>query len=80
MNKLIKKIIHFKAREEKNLEGVELWKVQWYARNGSFNHDWNIVAEVFTNKKDAEFFYNQLREARKLLKYTENINLELIKM
>lgn len=75
----IKKIIHLPAREEQNLEAVELWAVRWRSRHGEGYYDYRPVMEVFTNRVDAEVFARELREAQKLLRYTENLRIEVTK-
>lgn len=79
VKELIKKIIHLPARKEQNLEAVELWSVRWDARYGSYHGDWEPVVEVFTNEADARVFARELREAQKILRYTENIDIRVTK-
>ena len=76
---IFKKTIHLEENKEANLEAVELWEVRWYRRYGEWKGDTEPVVEVFTNQKDAEIFYNRLKDAKELLKYDENINLTMKK-
>lgn len=79
VKEIIKKIIRIPARKEQNLEAVELWSVRWDARYGSWNHDWKPVMEVFTNKADAEVFARELKNAQKILRYTEDLRIKVTK-
>lgn len=76
---IIKKIIYFPFRKERKLEAVELWSVRWKRRYGKWESSTEPVAEFFTNKEDAEYFAERLKEAKNLLQYTETINIRVEK-
>ena len=65
--------------QKKEVKGFEAWTVSWKARNGSYSSDYKLVAKTFLNKEDAEKFIESLKEAKKLLQYTEYTGIELIK-
>ena len=65
--------------QKKEVKGFEAWTVTWYARYGEYHGDWKLVAKTFLNKEDAETFVESLKEAKRLLQYTENIGIEIKK-
>lgn len=65
--------------QKKEVKGFEAWTVSWRARKGSYSDDYKIVAKTFLNKEDAEKFIESLKEAKKLLQYTEYTGIELTK-
>jgi len=64
---------------EQSVEGTEVWLVQWEARYGSYSGDYRHAVKSFLNKNDAEQFASNLRDAQKLLQYTEGINIRISK-
>lgn len=65
--------------QKKEVKGFEAWTVTWYARYGAYHGDWKLVAKTFLNKEDAETFVESLKEAKRLLQYTENTGIEIKK-
>lgn len=65
--------------QKKEVKGFEAWTVSWRARNGSYSGDYKLVAKTFLNKEDAETFVESLKEAKKLLQYTEYTGIEIKK-
>jgi hypothetical protein len=65
--------------QKKEAKGFEAWTVTWRARYSKWYDDWTLVAKTFLNKEDAEIFVKSLKEAKKLLQYTENIHIEITK-
>lgn len=65
--------------QKKEVKGFEAWTVSWRARNGSYSDDYKLVAKTFLNKEDAETFVESLKEAKKLLQYTEYTGIEITK-
>lgn len=62
---------------EKLVDGAELWIVSWKARYGEFSHDVKRVAKAFFNHDDAVLFNNSLIEAKKLLQYSEELDITI---
>lgn len=62
-----------------DVDGAEIWLVHWKARRGSYYGDWKPVCKAFFNKEDAQKFVNCLKEAQKVLQYTENIDIHIEK-
>lgn len=69
----------FALTKEKDAEGAEVWMVSWDARWGDFSAEKNRVAKAFLDEKDADDFIKSLRDAQKLLQYTECIRIEKTK-
>lgn len=67
----------FKLSKVKDAEGAKVWMVSWDARYGEFSGEKERVAKAFLNYEDAEAFADSLKEAKKLLKYTERINITI---
>lgn len=65
--------------QKKEAKGFEAWTVTWYARYGEYHGDWKIVAKTFLSEEDAEKFAESLKEAKRLLQYTENIGIKITK-
>lgn len=65
--------------QKKEAKGFEAWTVTWYARYGEYHGDCKIVAKTFLSEEDAEKFAESLKEAKRLLQYTENICIEITK-
>ena len=55
--------------EKQELKAYESWSVRWTSRSGYNLYTAIPAAEVFTSKKDATLFAEQLREAFKLLRF-----------
>ena len=58
---------------------VELWIVEWTARNGEFYSNRFRTSKGFINKTLARAFEKELRDAQALLKSTENLNIRTYK-
>lgn len=67
----------FKLSKVKDAEGAKVWMVSWDARYGGFSGEKERVAKAFLNYEDAEAFADSLKKAKKLLQYTENINIDI---
>lgn len=61
----------------KVLASVELTEVTWKRRFGAYNADTQSATKVFLNKEDAEVFASALKDAAKILRYTENIHVHI---
>lgn len=59
--------------------GAEVWVVSWDARWGEYSGNKERKAKAFLNREDAVIFNNSLIEAKKLLQYTENLNIKIKK-
>jgi hypothetical protein len=62
----------FKKGHETLTTDMETWVVRWNKRYGSFNDDYEEVAQFFTNKDEAEAFADSLQRAVKLLGHTSS--------
>ena len=58
---------------------VELWIVEWTARNGEFSSNRFRVSKGFINENLAKAFAKELRDAQALLKSTEDLNIRTYK-
>lgn len=58
---------------------VELWLVEWTARNGEYATDRFRTSKGFINETLARSFEKELRDAQDLLKSTENLNIRTYK-
>lgn len=67
----------FKLTKIKDAEGAVVWLVSWDARYGPWMDSKERVSKAFLNYDDAVAFANSLREAKKLLQYTENIDITI---
>lgn len=67
----------FKLSKVKDAEGAKVWMVSWDARYGTYMDDKERVAKAFLNYEDAKAFADSLKEAKKLLQYTESINITI---
>lgn len=67
----------FKLNKVKDAEGVKVWMVSWDARYGVYSEEKTRVAKAFLNYEDAKAFADSLKEAKKLLQYTEGINITI---
>ena len=74
---MFKKIFHkvIKSYNTYDAPGTEVWVVSWNARNGHFSGDSERVAKAFLHENDADAFIESLKEAKRLLQYTESINI-----
>lgn len=63
----------------KEVEGAEVWIVSWKARHGEYSSNFRRVAKAFLSEKSARDFAESLMEAKKLLQYTEDIDIRLEK-
>lgn len=55
--------------EEKiELEGVQLWRVDWISRYDNWSYSTRKETEVFTSEEDAKKFRDALKEAHKLIR------------
>lgn len=80
MTKLIKKIKNFLNKiKEKNQpsEIPNFYTVTWKARYNAYYQDFNVQVRVFLNKESAENFVQSLKEAQKLLQYTEDLEIKI---
>ncbi len=62
---------------EEKIKAALTWEVRWTARDGKWHTDIYSEVEIFFNEEDAKKFANALREAQKVLHYTENINIKV---
>lgn len=69
----------FGLKKVKDAQGVEVWIVSWDARYSDSSWEKTRVAKAFLDYDDAQAFAQSLRDAKKLLQYTENINISVDK-
>lgn len=67
----------FKLSKVKDAEGAKVWMVSWNARYGEFCSEKECVSKAFLNYEDAKAFADSLKDAKKLLQYTESINITI---
>lgn len=67
----------FKLNKVKDAEGAKVWMVSWDARYGEFYSEKERASKAFLNYEDAKAFAHSLKEAKKLLQYTEGINITI---
>lgn len=67
----------FKLSKVKDAEGAKVWMVSWDARYGEFHSSKERVSKAFLNYEDAKAFAKSLEDAKKLLQYTESINITI---
>lgn len=80
MTKLIKKIKNFLNRiKEKNQssEVSNFYTVTWKARYNEYHSDFHIQVRVFLDKQSAQNFVQSLKEAQKILQYTEDLDIKI---
>lgn len=80
MTKLIKKIKNFLNRiKEKNQssEVSNFYTVTWKARYNEYYSDFHIQIRVFLDKQSAQNFVQSLKEAQKILQYTEDLDIKI---
>jgi len=68
MNFFKRKVEVPNPQEKIELEGVQLWRVDWISRYDNWSGTIRKEAEVFTSEEDAEKFKNALKEAHKLIR------------
>lgn len=67
----------FGLKKVKDAQGSKVWIVSWDARYGEWSDSKSKVAKAFLDYDDAQKFAQSLRDARKLLQYTENIHISI---
>ena len=63
----------------KEVEGCEVWLVMWKGRYGSYFEEYGQKAKAFLNEESAKIFAESLKEAQKLLQYTEDLGITIVK-
>lgn len=63
----------------KEVKGCEVWLVMWQGRYGSYDDQHEQKAKAFLNEESAKIFAKSLREAQKLLQYTEDLCITIVK-
>ena len=63
----------------KEVKGCEVWIVMWQGRYGSYSTQVEQKAKAFLNEESAKIFAESLREAQKLLQYTEDLCITIVK-
>ena len=63
----------------KEVKGCEVWVVMWRGRYGIFHDEYKQKAKAFLNEESAKIFAESLREAQKLLQYTEDLCITIVK-
>lgn len=58
--------------DQKEVDAVQTWRVEWTSRYGEYSHNTKEEVEIFTDKAVAEEFGEQLRAAFKFLRHTSN--------
>ena len=76
---LFKKRLVIPSTEKIEIEAVESWSVRWFSRYGSYSGDIREEVEVFINKDEAALFAQSLRDAFKLIRQENKIEVRLIK-
>jgi len=74
-----KKETIIKSVETIEVEGAEVYMVSWLSRYGHYNGDVTRVAKAFLKQDDANNFVASLKEAAKLLQYTEYLDIRIEK-
>jgi len=72
----------FKIKEEKEVDGAEVWILTWKAYYCSFCDEVvnNImISKAFLNENDAEDFAKSLKDANELLQNKTNLRIEIVK-
>ena len=76
--KLFKKVENLVSKVvTEQVEGAKVWMVSWDARYGEYSSNFTRKAKAFFSSTDAEKFAESLRQAQKLLCYTENIRIKV---
>jgi hypothetical protein len=71
------KKINIPTGDTKELVALENWTVKWRSRYGDFSHETTEECEVFTSREDANQFAEALRDAFKLLKYSNGTEVNV---
>ncbi len=58
------------SNEIKEIDAVQLWRVEWISRYGEFHSHIRQEVEVFTSESQANEFATALRNAFALVKHT----------
>ena len=61
-----------KSNETKEVQAVELWRVDWYSRYNQYSSGIQKECEFFPNKKDAQDFKIDLDSDFKLIRHTSH--------
>ena len=80
MTKLIKKIKNFLNRIKEKNQSSEIpnfYTVTWKARYNAYYQDFNVQVRVFLDKQSAQNFVQSLKEAQKILQYTEDLDIKI---
>ena len=65
--------------DTKEVKGCEVWVVMWKSRYGSYYGNYEQKAKAFLNEESAKIFAESLKEAQKLLQYTEDLCITIVK-
>lgn len=65
-----KKVTSPQSNETKEIDAIQLWKVQWTSRHGPYSSDTSQEFEAFTSEEQANEFATALRNAFELIKHT----------
>jgi hypothetical protein len=64
------------AQKGREVEVVELWRVEWESRYGSYSGDTRKEVEIFTNEPDAQAYAKALRDAFKIIRYKSGTDVK----
>jgi hypothetical protein len=74
-----KKLVVPQSNETVEKDVVQLWRVDWESRYGSFSNNTKKETEVFTSEEDAKAFKLSLENAFKLIKHTSGNQVSIEK-
>lgn len=67
----------FGLKKVKDAQGAKVWIVSWDARYGKWRESKSRAAKAFLDYDDAQKFAESLKDAKKLLQYTEDIDISI---
>ncbi len=73
------KQLFFRSKTLTSVIQVETWEVRWVGRHDAISYAVEMQVKVFISEPEAQEFVAALKEAQKLLNYTEDIRIRLTK-
>jgi len=67
------------TKQKNQLKSYKSWVVRWKSRQGEFQSNTQNECEIFTTKKDAVLFANQLKNAFKLIRHSSGNEVTVYK-
>jgi len=74
-----KKLTVPETNDTKEVDVIQLWEVRWISRHGEYSHHTQPELEAFTSYEKANEFATALKNANKLLRNKNNIDVRLEK-